>query len=72
MNNKECVVAIGKGTDIKFAAQYVVNVAKTENKDVTFDYNGIQIKVTPQTSEQGVINSFFAQTMGNPTIGKVR
>jgi len=69
MNNKECFIGIGKGTDIKFAAQYAVNVAKTENKDVTCDYNGIKIKVTPQTSEQYVINAFFSQAMGNPNIG---
>ena len=68
MNNKECVVAIGKGTDIKFAAQYVVNVAKTENKDVTCDYNGIKIHVTPKTSEQHVINAFFSQAATMPNM----
>lgn len=65
----EIIFETGTGNSITEAALCAVNLAKEHNKTITFIYNSIQIKVSPKSTEQGVINKFFSQAMSQPNLG---
>ena len=69
MKDKETVLELGRGVSIADASIRAVNLAKQKKSDIVFIYNGIQIRVSPDTTQNYVINAFFSQAMSQPNIG---
>ena len=69
MKDKETVLELGRGVSIADAADRAVNLAKQKKSEIVFIYNGILIRVSPNTTQNYVINAFFSQAMSQPNIG---
>ena len=69
MKDKETVLELGRGVSITDAADRAVNLAKQKKSEIGFIYNGILIRVSPNTTQNYVINAFFSQAMSQPNIG---
>lgn len=66
---KETFFETGAGMSITDAAAQAIDIANKENTDITFIYNSVKIKVSPNSTQQRVINSFFAQAASRPDMG---
>ena len=63
---KDIVLELGCGIDINDAADAAVKLARENGTTITLVYNKIKIKVSPDTTTQYIIKSFFASTVSQP------
>ena len=62
-------VAMNKYQKEKASYMEQINLAKQKKADVLFVYNKVKIKVSPSTTREHVINSFFSQAACLPDMG---
>ncbi|MBR4806311.1 MAG: hypothetical protein IKZ64_00650, partial [Alphaproteobacteria bacterium] len=69
MKENELTLELGLGVPIADASDMAINLAKQKKADVLFVYNKVKIKVSPSTTREHVINSFFSQAACLPDMG---
>jgi len=69
MKENETVLELGFGVPIKNAAEKAIDLAKDKKSTITFKYNKVEIKVSPDTTTEYVINAFFSQAASLPNMG---
>jgi len=69
MKENELKLELGLGVPIADASDMAINLAKQKKADVLFVYNKVKIKVSPSTTREHVINSFFSQAACLPDMG---
>lgn len=69
MKQNEIVLELGLGVPLKDAAKKAIDLAKDKKSPITFKYNKVEIKVSPDTKTEYVINAFFSQAASLPNMG---
>jgi len=70
MDNKNTVIEFNRGTDIKTAIQFVINLAKVTQRNYDMLYNEwFKMTVTPATTLQYGLNLFFSKSMSHLNMG---
>jgi hypothetical protein len=69
MKQNETVLEIGLGVPIADASQLAVDLAKQRKSTIVFRYNNIEIKVSPKTKPEFVVNAFFSKAAILPNMG---
>ena len=63
MYDNKTVLELGIGVSITDAADLAIKLAQQRKSDIILEYNNVNIKVSPNTSQRYVINAFFSQAM---------
>ena len=68
MNKNETVLELGFGVPIKDAADLAIKLAKQRKSGIVLSYNKVDINVSPDTTQNHVVNAFFSQAMTMPNL----
>ena len=70
-NKKTVILELGFGISLPDAADLAIKLATERNSDITLAYNQVNINVSPNTTQQHIINHFFSAAMALPNMGMV-